>query len=583
MSSLDDTLAGLAPRVSSCRNLSGRYNPRHCLAIYHLPIAGHSLSAPCTALGEAVVARNGLGCVLLEGVPARIPEGAVVIALYNAAKLARPDLLEGVPELTREGQYAIKLQDSALITSRSRDGLAAGIQTLAMLILRHSEDILPAGIVVDTPTCQFRGLAVELGEGGVNLGLLMQIASFAATFKANRLQLILPASFVPPRRMPGLDNFVQLCQSYGLALGVSAPWLGAMLSGKRSPKAIWADLRAAARFFGAEQAALDDPLPIGVDASRIKLAAASILNGEAGLKSLSLDANLLQASNCPPPALKSLGVGGWYRMDGIYAPPPPDFGELPLRLEVQGPINGFSGQGSAVFHHRLDSAMIWLRSRPRRDFMISFRDAGFAYLWQNLMYPAATGLISAWGNPLEADQSAWLYANLLYNHLASPAMDLWEAVAEAFPPGLSATDELLLRRIVFGHWPEDRRALWLLNGIDWLKTLRGVEAARGKLNKMVEALDRNAATLDGARLGLRALVWLASFATLIAKPPKPGPAGSPPDGGRDKPAIAESLENFNSWSGGLQELLAVYDRDLDSLPLLKDMRDRLESLGRDRG
>ncbi len=156
MARLDFTLAQLAPGVGSCRDLGGRYNPRRGLAIYYLPIPGYAPSSPGMVLGEALAARSGLGCTLLEGVPAVVPEGATLIAQYNALKAARPDLMEDVPDLTDPGQYAIKLGRSALVVSPSFEGISSGMQTLAMLILRHTEDFLPGCIIVDTPFCQTR-------------------------------------------------------------------------------------------------------------------------------------------------------------------------------------------------------------------------------------------------------------------------------------------------------------------------------------------------------------------------------------------------------------------------------------------
>ncbi len=98
MSRLDDALEHLAPGVVACKDLGGVYNPRHGLAIYCLPTPEFSLSSPGVVLGEALAARSGLGCTLLEGVPVKVPEGAVVVGNHAALKALRPDLTEDIPE-----------------------------------------------------------------------------------------------------------------------------------------------------------------------------------------------------------------------------------------------------------------------------------------------------------------------------------------------------------------------------------------------------------------------------------------------------------------------------------------------------
>ncbi|MDR1518526.1 MAG: hypothetical protein LBU23_00060 [Planctomycetota bacterium] len=580
MSSLNRTLGDLAPRVAHCRDLPERYNPKHCLAIYYLSIPDYSPSAPVMALGEVIAARNGIGCVILEGVPAKIPEGAAIIAKYPDLMAIRPDLLEGLPALDEPEQYAVRIGQSVLIVSPSIEGLVSGIQTLTMLILRHGEPTLPGGLILDRPACQSRGLAVELTPDEINVGLLLQIASFAATFKANRLHLILPAEFNSGLEIPGLETFVQTCRSYGIAIGVRLPWLSGLLSGKRPIPAAWAGIRAAAEIFGADRAALDDPCPPDADPAQAEKIMASILNGDTGLKAFSLDARLIRKSACPVPPLEQRGIAGWFRMDDQPEPPPPELSDIPLWIDAQAPVMGFSNHGAAAYHRRLDSAMLWLRSRTGRGLMISFRNARVGCLWQNLMHPAATGLIAAWGNPRDAGQSSQLFANLLYSDMAPPVLDMWDAVSAAYPPGLSLDEERLLRHVAFGRWPEDERTLQLLAGIDWLATIRGIRAAADKLKKASEGLSRNAATLSGARLCLQALSWLCSFASLVPELERLRQTGSPPIDDRGAAMARELLNNFTLWSGCLRNMPGESGQRAGDPPILGDMRLRLEELCR---
>ncbi len=577
MALLDNTLANLAPGVSHCRDLPGRYNPRRGLAIYCLPIPGYSPSAPGVVLGEALAARSGLGCTLLEGVPPKIPEGAVVLAQYNALKAVRPDLLEDVPELRDQGQYAVKLGRSALVTSPSREGLAAAMQTLSMLILRHQEDTLPGSLILDTPVCQHRCLAVELRTGEISANLLMQIASFAATFKANRLHVILDEEFEPAGRITGIETFIQACQSYGIAIGVRLPWLAPLLSGEMTLEETWTGVREAAGLFGANQAALDDPVPANLESGTAKRIVESLLGGGTGLKNMSLDARLLRKSGCPPSELKSAGVLGWHRMWERDDPPALDLGDYPVRIDVQSPVPGFSARSAAGFHRRLDTAMGWLRSRPRREIIISFRDVGVSHMWQNLLLPAATGLITAWGNPMDAADAAKVFANLLYGDAGPSVAATWDAVTAAFPAGLTPAEEKLVRRTAFGHWPDDHRSRETLTGIDWLTVTKNIRVAADALKNTVAALSRNATTLAGAKLSLQAMLWLHCFAALGPELEKRR-KGKYDEDGRTGPIASELYNSFLAWQAALRDLFAESGLEISELPQIDAMGERLKAL-----
>lgn len=573
-SRLDNTLAHLAPGVSGCRDLEGRYNPRRGLAIYCLPIPGYSPSSPGVVLGEALAARSGLGCTLLEGIPKKIPEGAVVVAQYNALKAIRPDLLDDVPELREQGQYAIKLGRSALVTSPSREGLSSGMQTLAMLILRHNEEQLPACVVTDMPFCDVRGLAVELDSREISAALLMQIVSFVATFKANRLQFILNRDFDATREIPGIDNVVQTCQSFGIAVGVRLKLLEPILKGEMTLIEAWSAVRAAARAFGASHAALDDACPPDADPQACRKVVASVAAGEVGLQNFSLDARLVVRSGFPVSELKANGVTGWFRLWDRTDPPPVEMDDIPLVLDVQAPLPGFSSRTVSGMFRRIDAAMRRLRRHNRREFIISFRDVGVSHMWQNLLYPAATGLIAAWGSPAEAGAR---FSNLLYGEAGEQVMDMWDAVSKAYPPGLTVDGETLVRRTAFGYWPETERDMRLLSGIDWLGVTGNIKNAAEALKQAAVGLSRNAATLSGARLSLYALSWLHCFAALVPELEKrQGPDGD--DDGRVSPIAHELLSNFRAWHTHLQELSGESGLEFSEMPRLEAMGVRLQAL-----
>ncbi len=577
MARLDSTLAHLAPGVSACRDLGGRYNPRRGLAIYYLPIPGYVPSSPGMVLGEALAARSGLGCTLLEGVPAVIPEGAALVAQYGALKAARPDLLEDVPELHEQGQYAIKLGRSALVVSPSLEGLSSGMQTLSMLVLRHTEEFLPGCVIVDTPFCQTRALAIEFDPREIAIGLLLQVASFAATFKANRLQLILNDSFDPGRDIPGVESFVQTCQSFGIEIGVRMPLLGPLLSGEKTLIEAWATVRAAARLFGASHAALDDPCPADAPQDAAERIVRSVAAGEVGLRHVSIDADLILKSGFPVEELRPAGVGGWRRLWDSGEPPPPEMEDIPLAIDIQGPVCGFSSRPAGAFFHRLDAAADWLKIQPRRELCVSFRRVGISHVWQNLLYPAATGLIAAWGSPRLAEEAGWRFSNLLYGDLGQPVMDMWDAIARAFPPGLSDDEERFVRRVAFGLWPETEEEKALLAGIDWLGVTRNIKIAADALKNIASGLQRNAATLIGARLALYAMSWLHCLVALTPELERRRRLKYDADG-RTEPIAAELHSNFLNWEEHLRELCAESGLELVETARIEAMGARLKAL-----
>ena len=577
MPRLDATLAHLAPGVTTCRDLDGSYNPRHGLAIYCLPIPDYSPSSPGVVLGEALAARSGLGCTLLEGIPAKIPEGAAVVGLYNALKAVRPDLLEEIPELLEPGQYALKLNHSALITSLTPEGLAAGMQTLSMLVLRHNEDILPASVITDTPNCRGRCLAVEIDAAEISITLLMQIVSFAATFKANAIHLILGDDFDPNREVPGVETFIQTCQSFGMKVGVRLSLLADILTGRKTLIEAWSRARTVARAFNAERLVLDDRMPGEILDGMCHRVVDSIIKGEVGLKYVGLDATVLGRSGIPSAELKPAGISGWYRMWESDAPPSQEWDGFPLVIDVQAPLPGLTARTVGDFHKRLDAAGKKLLARRHGEMVISFRGIGVSHMWQNMLYPAATGLIAAWGEPCEAVSAAERYSNLLYGDSGKAVMRMWDAVTAAFPAALMEDEERLVRQVAFGRWPEDEKEWALLTGLDWPAITKKIRAGADVLKTAASDLNRNALTLSGARLALYALSWLHCFVALT--PELERRRGSKYDeDGRTEPIATELYNNFLAWHSHLQEMHTESGLEFGELERVEAMGLRLKGL-----
>ncbi len=577
MSRLDATLEHLAPGVAACIDRDGLYNPRHGLAIYCLPDPEFNPSAPGVVLGEALAAKSGLGCTLLEGVPAKVPEGAVVVGNHAALKALRPDLLGDIPDPADPGEYSILLGRFAVVTSPGGEGLAAGMQTLAMLVLRCGEEPIPAAVITDSPVCQTRGLAVELATGEIGLPLLMQIASFAATFKANCLHLILDDDFSAGMEIPGIETFVQSCQSFGIRVGVRLPLLAPLLAGKRTPNQVWAAIRAVARVFHATEAGLDDPCPPGAGASACARVVESLAKGGTGMRRFCIDAEVLVRSGASASDLQAAGICGWKRWNGDGDAPDAGLDALPLLMDVPASLPGFSSRPQGAFHARLDAALRAARVRERRELFVSFRNVGISHMWQNMLYPAATAFIAAWGCPASADESAWRYSNLLYGDSARAVMGAWDTVSGAFPAGLDDAAERLVRRVAFGYWPETEAETGILLGIDWLEVTKNIRVAAEILKNTAAELTRNALTLAGARLALYALSWLHCFVALEPELERRRREGVDEDG-RTGPIAAELYNNFGVWVNQLREVVSESGMEFAEAGRIEAMGLRLRAL-----
>lgn len=577
MSRLDATLAHLAPGVVACRDLDGVYNPRHGLAIYCLPTPDFMPSSPGVVLGEALAARSGLGCTLLEGIPVKVPEGAVVVGQYAALKAIRPDLTEDIPEPTDPLEYSIKLGKSAVIVSPTGEGIATAMQTMAMLTLRHGEEVLPASVITDRPVFQARGLAVELVSGEISIGLLMQIVSFAATFKANCIHIILDDDFEASREIPGIETFAQACQSFGIRLGVRLPLLGRLLGGKRTPSQVWAAVRAAARVFQATEAGLDDYCPEDVNDAACVRVVESLAKGETGMKRFCIDANVIARSGMRASELKTAGIYGWSRWNDEAGSLKPEFDAIPLMMDVPAPLPGFTSGLNSEYHKRLDAAVAASMTRERKELIVSFRNAGVSHMWQNMLYPAATGFIVGWGRPAAAEEAAWRYSNLLYGDSARAVMDMWEVASNAFPGGLDEREERLVRQTAFGRWPEDEGDKALLKRIDWLEVTKRIRSAADVLKNAVADLTRNAQTLTGARLALYALSWLHCFVALEPELERRRRLRFDDDG-RTEPIANELYNNFVAWHSHLREVYSESGLEFSEMEKIEAMGLRLKGL-----
>lgn len=539
MERFEETLASLAPRVASWRPLKGAYNPRHGLAIYLLPPPGPSLIQPGTILGEALAGHSGLGCTLLEGIPKKIPGGAVVIGLYDELNTIRPDLLAEIEPPNAPGEYAIITGRNAVITARSREGLVSGMQTLAMILLRHQEPKIPGAAIVDHPGRKRRGIAVELQQNDIKPDLLIQIVSFIATFKANCVEWVLPRDF-DPGASPNLDVANQACRSFGIEVSVALPWLNPILSGEKKLLDAWAGLRATAAVFNADRISFDDPCPDHADPD-LAWRIIEMMTGSGDLPALTVDSKLLKAAGISLGALNAPGLSGWVRVWEPSDLPGREFRGLPLIMDVPSHLTGLSSRSMDDYHRCLDAAAAWCGENGSGSIMASFRGVGFPHAWQNFLPGAATGLILGWGKPELAEEAVANFATLLYGETGATIVEIWRSLGMMFPRGLTLEQERRLGAVAFGSYPESDADQEMLVSIDWQNSVAHLNNVAKMLESANNNLTRNKATLAGPYFALQLLAWLCRLSFLL-------PAVERGGGDLEIVRMAEDLmKSFMDW------------------------------------
>lgn len=566
MDNLGETLSGLAPGVGEYRILEGEYNPRHGLAIYFLPSSGPSIAQPGTVLGEALASRSGLGCTLLEGIPPKVPSGAAVIGIYKDLLNARPDLLDNVPEIGKPGEYAVKLGRSCLVAGVDRDGLVAGIQTLAMTILRHPDQVMPSAVIIDSPKRLRRGLTIELRQEELSPALLFQIMSFAATFKANTIKWILPTTF-DPGSVLNMEVVNLAASSNGFDTSVGMPLLAPLLAGEWQPADAWSSLRSAAKTFGATKAFLDDPCPDDIPQAKAKEIVDSIIHGDTGLAKVAVDVNLLLKAGIDPTTMNSTNLSVWARVNSPEDIPAVKYNGKPVPLDIPSHMCGLSSRGVEAFYDSLDAAASALDGEG--SLVVSFRGLGFSHAWQNYLSGAATGLIVAWGKPATAREAAASYSELLYGDAAANIMKIWGELSHLFPDNLDNTETRRLGEIAFGEWPESMADKAILAKIDWQKVVNDINNIAGRLETVTANLTRNRTTLSGPYLSLQILAWLCRLAIL---PPELEAHG----GDTQANSIAsELMKSFMEWRQYLENLQIESGMDLINMDKIDTMGTRI--------
>ncbi len=572
MNKLEETLASLAPGIRSCRLLDGEYISRQGLAIYFLPSAGVSLTQPGTVLGEAMASRSGLGCTMLEGVPDKIPSGAVVIGLYDDLKKVRPDLLQQVSPPVLPGEYTIVIEKNALITAQAQSGLVSGIQTLAMLILRHQEDRIHAAVIHDRPAKSRRGLVVEMKQHEVQPALLFQIMSFASTFKANHLEFALPFDF-DPGAAPKLDAATQACRSNGMEIVVSQPFLVPLLLGQKQPAEVWSALKSAALTFDAGCVAFSDPCPDGIDQATARRLVEAIAENAGGAGRVAVDLSLIRRAGLGPETLDSPYLAVRHTV-GTNELPEPAYRDKKLALVVESHLCGLSSIDVDSFHQRLDRASDWLGDGKDNGLLISFGNVGFSHIWQNCLPGAAAGLILGWGVPAVAEEATANFAELLYGDGGEDVMEVWRALGNIFPRGLSAAQEHRLGEIAFGAWPEKESDIELLTGINWQSVVEQINYIAGQLERIPSGLTRNRSTLSGPYLTLQSLAWLCRLSYLLPEMSLRLSKGQ--DDQQTAHLADELMKSFIEWRTYLVNLQNESGLSVIDMPRLDLMGNRLD-------
>ncbi|MDR3211227.1 MAG: hypothetical protein LBU79_04845 [Planctomycetota bacterium] len=569
MDVLDTTLAGMAPAVKNYRRLEGEYNARHGLAIYSLVEGNSFLAQAGTILGEALAGRSGVGCTMLEGIPPRPPSGSVVVGLYDDLLVQRPDLLADLERPAHPGGFGISFNRNALVTATSREGIAAGIQTAAMLIMRHQGERIPGVVINDWPDRAIRCLAVELNPSELNPNLLIQILSFATTFRANAIEWILPADF-NPWFQGNLAAIRSYCQATGLEVSVSFPHLGPLLRGELSLAKSQDLFQAAAVALGASRVSLDDPVPADFDPEKaidlINNLQDVLLNGKSEIQRIGVDYRLLSATGVRPADLANAALEGWFRVED--AVPSEEYRGFPLRLDVPAHFLGLTSRSPTGYYTTLDATAAWCGHDGQGKMAISFRGVGFPHYWQNCLAAAATGLVLAWGNT-SAASAADSFAHLIYGEQAEEMQAIWDNLGELYPSGLSSEEERRAGEFAFGLWPENPDDIAFITKANWTTTITRITTLVSQLEVTASHLTRNKATLTGPYLTIHFLAWLYRLAFLF---PALGKAETAILAANE---LVKSLGDWRSFLTSLQTESGLASIDMEKLD---HMGKRLEEL-----
>ncbi len=116
-----------------------------------------------------------------------------------------------------------------------------------------------------------------------------------------------------------------------------------------------------------------------------------------------------------------------------------------------------------------------------------------------------------------------------------------------------------------------------MESINWLGVTKNVRIAADALKNIASALQRNAATLVGARLSLYAMSWLHCLVALTPELERRRRQGYDDDG-RTEPIANELYSNFCNWEAHLRELCGESGLELVEMSRINAMGLRLKGL-----
>ena len=429
------------------------YNPRHCLAIYHAaPAAPPSLELPTLLVGDVLGGRSGLGCTLLSPLPARPPEGAILIGVWDDIARDHPHLLAGLPGPPEYG-YHIHLGRHVLLVAKRRAGCVAGLQTLAQLLAQFEGDLLPAGRLEDAPVFPIRSILYNPGEQHPNLQALTRLLGVPFAFKGCRLHIRLDASGpVGARPGPGCvqeaeaAEFGAVCREYGIELIPHVAWLHRW--GADRDARILDDCRRLHDQFGVERIGLQ-----GAWSSEGRNRFLRLLDKARGSGYiLSADAALAIADDLPPGWIEALeywdGTESPLRLERLAE------GGHPFGLIVPMASRGFAIASPSSAEARLSAACAAAVVSGAREFGYGLLNRNWGRLWEMELLPATAALILGWSGPSAAGDATGQAARLIYGLMGDQVLAWLERLSTLYRAAafFTAAGEWLLGA-AFGEWP----------------------------------------------------------------------------------------------------------------------------------
>ncbi len=510
---LETLAARLLPQVRSITAHEGRYRPHECLGVYLQPHTETlSYELPGLLVGQFGMAPYGQTVTLLDGIPKKVPPGAVLVGSWDYLSLLFPDILSPETKPSNDEGYYLWMQRYCIIAGASFSGCLYGAQTMIQLISQTQDD-LPALSIADAPAMPVRSIACNLRDMVPDSDSILKTVGLLNSFKGNRLHLILnPLAPVSPR--PGFGTFEEddarelaLCsREYGISI---IPWIDLMEqeNGVRIPVENAAALcsRVASSF---------TPTDIGVGG----LASALRPNEEIRAVLKQIDQNLpreiglylhKRISSVCPDFSSGRRIMFWEDADLKTTPGT----AMPFCLSVGSGAQGFVGLAAEDVARRIDR--IYIRHQPpTREITFRLFDQTGGRLWEHDIISAMVSASMGWSVKDGALDALKRFTHLAFGNNAEGFLELQKMVSDAIPTTIR--EHMPLQEMAFG-FPERDNCWQLLERIDWGNFSRQSILIRKQMADLRQHSTRNADLIEFADISIDATQFLRDRYRLLTK------------------------------------------------------------------